>query len=307
MIPYGYRFRIGADMLSALLTPPTTEHTIQTFEGSVQRAALIPGEPPMPRPFFDRLRSYFQDVGKVLRGQANSASIFPNPTDVGMSRERVYAEFLRQHLPSSCNVCFGGFLFDQEGNESSQVDVIITNDSSLRFDLHNPEGTGKSFGCIDGCVGVVCLKSNLTTAELRDALLNLASIPNKQSMERRTNPLVRLGNYEDWPFKIIYSPQGVQLETILSELNGFYQQQPGVPLHKRPNLIHVAGQYYIVRAAGNAQTRDGTKIPENSFYGQADPTDVVALYWAVTNIQKVAMGSKHVLYDYRAMLDKIPF
>jgi hypothetical protein len=261
----------------------------------------------MARPFFDRLRNYFQDVGKVLKGQASSASIFPNPTDVGMSRERVYIEFLRQHLPSSCNVCFGGFLFDQEGNESGQIDVIITNDSSRRFDLHNPDGSGKSFGCIDGCVGVVCLKSNLTTAELRSSLLNLATLPQKQPIDGRVNPLIRVGNYDDWPFKIIYASQGARLETILSQLNEFYQQEPSVPLWKRPNLVHVAGQFCIVRVGENAHTRNGTKIADNSFHGQPDPTDVFALYWAITNIQKVAMGSKHVLYNYSSMLDNIPF
>lgn len=54
--------------------------------------------------FFQRLRNYYQDVAAVLRGEAKPASIFPNTTDVGMSRERIYAEFLRQHAPSKCNV-----------------------------------------------------------------------------------------------------------------------------------------------------------------------------------------------------------
>jgi|AntAceMinimDraft_17_1070374.scaffolds.fasta_scaffold01077_13 hypothetical protein len=261
----------------------------------------------MPKPFFDRLKTYFLQVGKVLQGQAESASIFPNPTDIGVSRERVYAEFLRQHLPLSCHVCFGGFLFDQDGNESRQIDLIITNDSSLRFDLHNPDGAGKSFACIDGCVAVVSLKSNLTTSELKDALENLASLPEKQPIEGRQNPLIRVGNYGDWPFKIIYASRGAQLVTILRALDGFYQEHPEIPHARQPNLIHVAGGYSVVRVGKNAKTRDGTDIPENSFHGHADPTDVFALYWAVSNIQKVTMGSKHVLYDYSGMINSIPF
>ena len=77
----------------------------------------------MSRPFFERLKKYYSDIGKVLRGEADAASIFPNTTDIGMSRERVYAEMLRLHLPSSCNVTLGGYLFDQDGNESSQIKV----------------------------------------------------------------------------------------------------------------------------------------------------------------------------------------
>lgn len=65
-------------------------------------------KPYMPNEFYIRLKKYYTKVGEVLRGEADIASIFPNPTDIGMSRERVYAEFLRSHLPSCCNVLYGG-------------------------------------------------------------------------------------------------------------------------------------------------------------------------------------------------------
>lgn len=84
----------------------------------------------MTRELCGRLKKYYIEVGNVLRGQADSASILPNPTDVGMSRERVHVEFLRLHLPSSCNVLFGGFLFNLDGDESKQLDLIVTSDSS---------------------------------------------------------------------------------------------------------------------------------------------------------------------------------
>ena len=51
----------------------------------------------MPDNFLDRLRAYYLDVAKVLRGEADAAKIFPNSTDKGGSRERIYIEFLRQH------------------------------------------------------------------------------------------------------------------------------------------------------------------------------------------------------------------
>jgi hypothetical protein len=54
----------------------------------------------MTQPFYDRLETYFRKVGEVLRGEADAAAIFPNSTDLGMSRERIYADFLRHHLPA---------------------------------------------------------------------------------------------------------------------------------------------------------------------------------------------------------------
>lgn len=68
----------------------------------------------MPQTFFVRLRKYYESVGKVLRGQAECASIFPNATDIGVTRENVYAQFLKSHAPSKCNVLLGGFLFDED-------------------------------------------------------------------------------------------------------------------------------------------------------------------------------------------------
>ena len=75
-------------------------------------------------------------------------------------RERIYAEFLRQHAPSKCNVFLGGFLFDDDGSESSQLDVIVTTDTAPRFDFHNPDGGGKSFSPVEGTLGVASIKSD---------------------------------------------------------------------------------------------------------------------------------------------------
>jgi len=169
----------------------------------------------MTKPFFERLKRYYSKVGEVLRGEADAASIFPNTTDIGISRECIYAEVLRQHLPSSCNVFLGGFLFDQSGDESEQIDIIVINESSLQFNFYR-DGTGKSFACIDGCVAIVSVKSMLDSPGLVDALQNIGSIPDKQPLE--TLPLIKIVSYEDWPYKVIYASDGIQLPNLLQSL-----------------------------------------------------------------------------------------
>ena len=72
----------------------------------------------MAKPFYNRLKNYFEKVGEVLRGEAEVSSIFPNTSDIGVSRELIYAEFLKQHVPSKCNIFLGGFLFGKDGTES---------------------------------------------------------------------------------------------------------------------------------------------------------------------------------------------
>jgi hypothetical protein len=197
--------------------------------------------------FIDRLRAYYQDVAKVLRGEASASKIFPNASDIGTTREQVYAEFLKQHAPAKCNVFFGGFLFDDDGNESKQVDIIVTTDTSPRFDFHNREGTGKAFSPVEGTLGVISVKSTLDKKQLVDALGNLASIPATKSLEGRVLPLFRIRNYDDWPLKVIYASSGLAPDTLIAHIDEFYSENPSIPINRRPNFIHVAGSSFVFR------------------------------------------------------------
>jgi hypothetical protein len=262
----------------------------------------------MTKPFFERLNNYYLNVGEVLQGNANTASIFPNKTDVGMSREQIYAEVLHSHLPSNCSVQMGGFLFDQEGNESNQIDIIITGQSSLQFNYLKKDSGGKVFACIDGCVGAVSVKSHLDSKQLIESLNNIASLPNKSIREGMLNPFLTMPNYEDWPYKVIFSFDGIAIQPILATLNSFYDQNPHIPLNKRPNLIHVAGKYVIDRVGEHGgTTREGQKIEPNVFYGMPLPdySDVYGLLKALLEMQKIALASTQVLYNYDKLMEKV--
>ncbi|MFZ3136177.1 MAG: DUF6602 domain-containing protein [Thermodesulfovibrionales bacterium] len=261
----------------------------------------------MTKPFYQRLQNYFSQVGKVLKGEADSASIFPNATDIGSSREKIYAAVLKLHLPSSCNVNYGGFLFDRDGNESKQLDVIISNEQTVQFNFNNQDGSGKTFSCIDGCVGVVSVKSALDSTQLIDSLLNLASLPEKRPLAGRHNPLIRIHHYDDWPYKIIYASDGVSSETVLRTLNDFYSQHPEIPIHKRPNQIHVAGKFVIIRVGEGAKTRDGSQIEPNSFHCQTLFADEFGIPFAIGRMQEIATSSNHITYNFDEIWDKLPY
>ena len=62
----------------------------------------------MPGAFFERLRDYYLKVAAVLRGEAETSSIFPNTTDIGMSRERFYAYMRPPSVTSFSVVSFSG-------------------------------------------------------------------------------------------------------------------------------------------------------------------------------------------------------
>jgi hypothetical protein len=262
----------------------------------------------MTKPFYTRLQGYFCQIGKVLKGEADSASIFPNPTDIGVSREKVYAEILKQHLPACCNVVFGGFVFDLDGNESKQIDIIINNEQTIRFNFSNIDGSGKSFSCIDGCVGVVSIKSNLNSNELIDSLNNFASLPEKRPLEGRSNPLIIINNYEDWPYKIIYASSGNTPETSLSTINKYYLEHPEIPFYKRPNIVHVAGKYLFIRIGKEGgETRNGTKLSPNSYFCQTSFPDEFSIPYIISRMQTIATSANNIIYNFEDIYKNLPF
>lgn len=264
----------------------------------------------MTGPFFQRLRKYYLDVASVLRGEASVASIFPNSTDVGMSREQVYAEFLRQHAPSKCNVFFGGFLFGDDGSESKQLDIIVTTDTTPQFNFHNRDGSGKSFSPVEGTLGVASVKSMLNKHELEDALEGIAAIPPTTSLEHRIVSDISISNYDDWPFKIIYASDGISADTLKSHLETYYSNNPSIPLGRRPNIIHVAGKYILFRATPgaiewDAEKQKHEKIEEGSFRVFVDDPDLQGIIWTLHGLQQSATASTHILYSYRNIFNAI--
>ena len=260
--------------------------------------------------FFQRLRDYYQEVAAVLRGEANVSSVFPNATDIGISRENVYAEFLRQHAPSKCNIFLGGFIFGKEGNESGQLDVIITTDTTPRFNFHNKDSRGKSFSPVEGTLGVASIKSTLDKKELEDALKGIADIPETSSLESRTTLGIQINNYQDWPFKIIYASNGITAETILKHLNNYYIANPHIPIYRRPNIIHVSGKYVIMRVLKGMSTMDihtkqSTSLEEGTFTMLTRNPDIQAIIWTLDGLQQRATASNHILYTYNELINKI--
>jgi hypothetical protein len=264
----------------------------------------------MPANFHTRLRNYYLKLGEVLRGDADAASVFPNTTDVGVGRERVYAEFLIQHAPSKCNVFLGGFLFHMNGDESKQLDVIVTTDTAPQFNFHNRDGGGKSFSPVEGTLGVASIKSTLDKAQLYDALGGIASIPPTEPLDKRISFTISINDYEDWPYKIIYASNGLEAQTILNHLNAYYDEHPDIPICRRPNVIHVAGKYVIFRAiAGmsmhNRATGQNTPLDPGTFHLMTTDPDLQAIVWVLNGLQQRATASTHILFGYEDLINRI--
>lgn len=264
----------------------------------------------MPKPFYERLKGYYSKVGEVLRGEADAASVFPNSSDLGGARELIYVDFLKQHIPSKCNVFRGGYLFGEDGSESKQIDIIISTDTAPRYNLFNADGNGKSFCPVEGCLGVASIKSNLDKSQLLDALQNIASIPPTQPIGNRINPQLKFEGYGDWPYKIIYASNGLDSATILSHIEDFYKTNSTIPLERQPDIIHVVGKYVIFRIKKGMTIVDNlnkakTDPKVGSFYMIDDNADTQAMMWVLNDLQEKATLSTHIIFNYVGIINKI--
>lgn len=220
-------------------------------------------------------------------------------------------EFLRLHAPSKCNVFFGGFLFGGDGSESSQLDVIVTTDTTPRFNFYNSDGSGKSFAPVEGTLAVASIKSFLDKRELENALTGLASIPPTEPLGDRVSPMVNVPNYDEWPYKIIYASDGVAEATLARHLDAFYTTNSNIPLNRRPHCIHVAGKYVIFRAiSSDAKLWDPSTntyefATKGSFRCLNKNPDLQAVVWVLDSLQQNATASTHILFSYKSMLHQI--
>ena len=263
----------------------------------------------MAKPFTERLCSYFEGIAAALAGTSTAASVFPNSTDIGQSRERLYLEFLRVSMPSKCNVFLGGFLFQTDGSESGQMDVIVTSDTAPRFDFHNPTGDGKSFSPVEQTLAVASVKSELTKATLFDALGGLSSIPPMLPIGGRCMPDMVIHDYEHWPLKIIYAPKGLNVETIEGHMRDYYELHPEIPPTRRPDIVHVGQTFALV--SGNliggveVTNEDGTSsfrdVPHDEHITLRLKPDLQAMIHVVRTLHKRASVSNFVLMDYSRM------
>ena len=264
----------------------------------------------MTKLFYDRLAIYYKGVADELIAKSRRASGLANTTDIGNIRESAYAEFLKQHLPKKCDIFFGGFLFGQDGSESKQLDVIITTDTSPRFEFGSGSQIRKSFSPVDGCLGVVSIKSNLTRDELLDAVSGFESIPSKQVLDGKINPLVQIPDYDDWPTKVIYAADGLSGETIMQHLKDLYDAKPDVPSSRRPNYIHVGNKYLISRIKkGMTYTTPTVQLSGEENVGEFFLTnylpDLQAISWVLTDLQHRSVGASHINYSYGYLINAV--
>lgn len=266
----------------------------------------------MKHDVFDDIREHYVSVAKELSSQARQAGLLKNSTGVGTEREEVYRAFLERHLPKMCDVFLGGYVFDLRGNTSRQIDIIVTSGNTPRFSMSSGD---RFIAPLEGTIAVAEVKSKLDKSSLYDALQSFAEMPHMPSPAGIISPQLRVnqGSWDDIPYKIIVAFDAIEKEILWQHINTFYEKNAGIPIGRRPNILHVIESYVVLRITSSVRVAnsDGSissEQPEVGSYRWFDigtGTDVLAIVWSLDTIQLNAFISQNVKYDYGSWINQI--
>jgi len=273
------------------------------------RNGVIQGKA-MTRDVLEDLKGHYAAVAEELRSNAEQAGLLANPTGVGTQREEVYQTFLKRHLPKTCDVFLGGYLFDRNGKSSAQIDVIVTTGTAPRFQM---SVGNRHIAPLEGAIAVAEVKSRLDKDSLRDALENCAAIPPMPDSKGIVPPYLRVSRdrWRDTPYKIVFAYDGISAYTALNHITQFYNENENIPTFRRPNLIHVLGKYVVIRTTLDMIVTDLDGQPDaiQPMVGQYQTlttgSDISTMSWMLNHLQQEAFQGNHLLIKYDELHNKI--
>ncbi|HEX9678626.1 DUF6602 domain-containing protein, partial [Nitrososphaera sp.] len=207
-----------------------------------------------------------------------------------------------RHIPLRCGVVKGGFVFDSEGNESKQIDIIITNDGTLQF--QNEITSGKSFNSIDGCAAVITVKSFLDKDALIDCMDNLASLPPLKNLAMSGQVENPKEMVQQLPQRIIFAYRGLGSKTIYDHMREYAKERkladiqlPGLVIVNNSHYIEVIGQRGVPLITGEIIRNQVRRWEKNNPYFGG-----LMLFRMLVRIQHISTLSPHIILDWEPYL-----
>lgn len=182
----------------------------------------------------------FSEIAEILDVRSRSyRNLKPNNADMGELFEIFIKEALSEIVSGSLRVNRGGRVVDSEGNQSKQIDIVVTQGNSLSI------YADKGIYPVESVCGAFCITSTLTREKLKTDIEALASIPVDNP---RFMPLTSdvANNMNDWtsmwrkrcPYRCIFAFNGEIREDWKSVLNDEIESRR-IAKERMPNLVAV--------------------------------------------------------------------
>lgn len=214
----------------------------------------------------NRIRPYLNAISERIAVDYKLAGLSSHKPDIGANRERIVEAFLQKHIPERLTASLGGYVIGATGEESKQIDVLVSSDISIRFNESE-----KTFITVESLASAISVKSDLDKPALEDCLINIASIP---QVDARVLSFLGLlpNSYEKFslmhPSLYVFAYEGVSVETCLAHITNFYKIHLDIPKNRYACGVIVNGKYLIRYCKAQSSMMDGTIVPSNTFVGQ---------------------------------------
>src|SRR5215208_2146838 len=210
-----------------------------------------------------RIQRYFNSLAQQISHEAQRAGTSSHRPDIGTNREVIVHRFFRNHLPKRLTPTIGGNILGAGGDESNQIDIVVSSDVAVRFDEDE-----RTFTTAEGVAAAVTVKSVLDKTSLNDCLMNLASIPQAHS-SILTYKALRPGSFdlfvEKYPSLYVFAFEGIQPQRCFDYVVDFYRQHPEIPTNRYPSGITVNCSYFIGYFKVDTTTSTGDIIKAGTF------------------------------------------
>jgi hypothetical protein len=185
-------------------------------------------------------KSHFISIADIIDAKFNGyKQIAKNPADKGELCEIFIKEFLNDSLDDSFKIFRGGRVINSYGDESKQIDIILTGKRTIK--LFGDKGiypTESVFGCIS-------VTSTLTKQKLIDCCEEFKSIP-KTKYHFLSHGFIKESYIKEsiqvWetlaPYKCVFAYQGEIKEDWIKEILKFGEGAK-IPHNIMPDLIVV--------------------------------------------------------------------
>jgi len=159
-----------------------------------------------------------------------------HPGDKGISFEEIVRKFLTLYSPKSLDISTG-FIIDSDGNESRQMDIIISDAAKTPIFFQNESVRVMPVECV---YAVIEVKAMLNAYELQKVFENMKSV---RRLEKKAYS--RVPPYDDfsvklydkslpiWPINyFLFSIDSIDLRNIASIMQQKYAEE-NLPVHSR--------------------------------------------------------------------------
>ena len=228
------------------------------------------------------LSNWFNKILEVLNTVAEQHSSIEHPGRKGQSREDILTEQLEPMLPKSLQIT-KGFAVDRNLTVSKEQDLLVlSRDSGMSLI------PGQPYYPIHSCLASIEVKSNLTLAEVRRAILNCISV--KKLLTDHFPKTIEDEHIGRYCYAIFAYNCGKHLEGLAGDFNDALES---VPHHLRPNLVYVLGRGMLIPSETpnislgiDQMFTDAVfrPVPEMGAPPSIPATEAYAFIWFLTNI-----------------------